>query len=194
MALAKSDYKLGKCSWCGERGDVFRDNSRCDDCDSNVCRCSICKQDYHYENTCRHIFQNREFEWCGSGVGMYEDMIRPPLFKMLTLMPEGFARDLRTAILSGKFYTFFVAPMIGPGGSLELHGMPRPDGVSRLFWGDAMLKLGEGPAAEETADGYRWLASLYQGDTMEANRATVALIDEWLIPTVVSPFRKLRRT
>jgi hypothetical protein len=174
------DYKIGNCTWCGNQGEVFRDNGRCDDCDSNVVRCTICKQDQHYENHCRHVFQDQNFEWRGAGFAAEDTDMKVPFLRLVGRMPAGFATDLRAAISSGRFYTWLLAPMIGGGGMLELHGMPDRDGRSTLFeWGRAMIRLGEGPHAEETADGYRWLASLYQRNTPKANLATIAWIDEW---------------
>ncbi|MCF8532410.1 MAG: hypothetical protein K9G48_05360, partial [Reyranella sp.] len=54
------------------------------------------------------------------------------------------------------------------------------DGKSMLFeWGYALIKIGEGDHAEETAEGYRWLVSLYDGKTLKANRATLDWIKQW---------------
>jgi hypothetical protein len=46
--------------------------------------------------------------------------------------------------------------------------------------GNALLRLGGADQAEETADGYHWLASLYQDDTPEANTITITWINEFL--------------
>lgn len=169
------DHKLGICKWCETEGDVFRDNLYCDDCDSNICRCSVCKQDYHYENTCRHIFQDEDFEWRGAGVRASDEDMRAPFHRLLSAMGEDFARDLKRAIRSGEFYTWMVAPMIGGGGHLSLYGMPHG-------YGDRLVKLGESDGAEVLSDGYRWLVSLYKRNTTIANRATIAWIDRWLWP------------
>lgn len=179
-----SDYKLGTCRWCETEGEVFRDNSMCDDCDSNVVYCNICKCDQHYENSCRHVFQDENFEWCGSGLrwGPTDD-VKESFFKLLSFMPPAFPRDLRAAIRSGNFHTWLVAPMIGGGGCLSLYGMPDRHGRFMVNnWGKRILKLGEGEHAEIMADGYRWLACLYNRDTPRANRATVKWLDEWLAP------------
>jgi hypothetical protein len=183
MTAAVSDYKLGTCKWCGEKGEVFRDSLYCDDCDSNVCRCSVCKQSYHYENTCRHIFQDQEFEWRGAGVNPTDEEMRLPFHRLLSAMGEEFTTDLKAAIKSGKFYTWMMAPMIGGGGSLSLNGMPQRDGRWMVSaWGDVLIKIGESVKAEEFHDGYRWLVSLYKTNTTKANRTTLAWIDRWLWP------------
>lgn len=96
-------------------------------------------------------------------------------------MGEDFTRDLKVAIKSGKFYTWMIAPMIGGGGLLELHGMPERDG-GMWMWGERLIELGQSDRADVLADGYRWLVSLYKNNTMKANRATLAWIDQWLWP------------
>lgn len=177
MSADQSTYRIGKCRWCGERGEVYRDNGLCEDCDSNTIHCRICRCRQHADNRCRHVFQDRWFEWAGAGSGCEPTpAVKSAFLELLTLMPEGFAADLRTAIKGGEFYTWVIAPMIGGGGILEMHGMP----LSKfLTYGDDMLALGERHDAEETADGYRWLASLYQRKTLKANRLTIRWIDEW---------------
>lgn len=179
-------YRLGTCTWCGDKGEVYRDNGRCEDCDSDVFHCAICKQDYHRDSHCRHIFQDDDFEWTGSGAYAPSPAIKDSFFELLTLMPEGFASDLRIAIKSGKFYTWIVAPLIGSGGHLSLYGMPERGGHLMLNdpYGDAMLDLGGGPHAEDTADGYHWLASLYERKTRKANKITIDWIDQWLCARV----------
>jgi hypothetical protein len=177
-----SDTKDGTCRWCEEKRPVFKDNDLCELCDGDVVRCDICKSEQHRDDTCRHVFQDRHYDWRGSGAGWERnDELKAPFFRLLELMPDGFAADLRTAIRSGKFYTWFVAPMIGGGGILELNGMPERDGKWMVHaWGDALVKIGEGDHAEETADAYRWLVSLYEKKTSKANSETVKWINEWL--------------
>lgn len=181
-----SETVTGKCEHCGDEGvQVFRDNSRCEECDGQFYPCSVCKTEENRDDHCRHIFEDREGEWLGAGVGIPEtyqlEVLKKSLFKLLSLMPEHFATDLRTAIKSGQFYTWSVMPMIGGGGSLKLNGMPDRDGKYMHFaWGEALMEIGAGDHAEETRDGYRWLVSLYQRSTLKANRATTAWIDEWL--------------
>lgn len=185
--MADATYKNGACKWCGEKGQIFRDNLRCDDCDSNVCRCSICKQDYHYENTCRHIFQDEYFEWRGAGVRSDDQEMRLPFHRLLSAMGEDFALDLKEAIRSGQFYTWIVAPMIGGGGHLSLYG-------TTGHWGKKLIELGESERAHDLSDGYRWLASLYKTNTTKANRSTIAWIDRWLWPLTPSLSSKNRPT
>ena len=91
-------------------------------------------------------------------------------------MPDGFARDLKAAIISGRFHTWLVAPMIGGGGILDLYGMPRSVGQS---YGDAILALGESDDAEDFECGYHWLVSLFDDKTPDANALTVEWIDRW---------------
>jgi hypothetical protein len=179
--LIKGDeYKTGTCEHCGDETAVFEDNDRCERCDGEFYYCSICKQEQHRQDLCRHIFEDRNFEWEGSGTEQTSETVKAAFFRLLGRMPAGFAGDLRKAIRSGRFHTWLCAPLIGGGGLLELHGMPDRDGKSMLFkWGEAMIDIGEGDDAEDTADGYHWLASLYDKKTLKANRATVAWIDEW---------------
>ena len=176
-----SDFKIGTCKWCEDKGEVYRDNGLCDDCDSHTVYCAICR-DRQGDDRCRHIFQDQHFEWRGAGFGPNDREMQAPFHRLLSAMGEDFARDLKEAINSGKFYTWLIAPMIGGGGILELHGMLRRDGVSWTDYGRQLIKLGEGDRADELADGYHWLASLYERKTTKANRTTVAWIDQWLWP------------
>lgn len=173
--------KIGTCEHCGDSGvRVSVDNDRCEDCDGRFYPCSICKEEQFDEDCCRHIFQDRNFEWVGSGAWI-NPSLKKPLFRLFDLMPGGFAVDLRAAIKSGRFYTWLVAPLIGSGGSLSLNGMPERDGVWMVTkWGDAMIDIGSGDEAETTADAYHWLASLYEKKTLKANRVTIKWIDEYL--------------
>lgn len=174
-----SDFKRGECRWCGRHDDVYKDNLLCLDCDSDVIYCRVCKEEQHaHHDKCRHVFQDQYFQWNGAGVGLSPDAnVRTSFFDLLTEMPRGFATDLRRAIRSGKFYTWLIAPLIGSGGLLELHGMDYRTGRN---YGDAMMELGEHhPDDEGMADGYRWLASLYKRSTLKANRLTIRWIDEW---------------
>lgn len=173
---------MGKCSWCETEGEVYADNGRCEECDTDVIFCKVCKRLEHRDSKCRHVFQDRDLQWCGSGVvgGYFTPAVKRAFFDLLTLMPDGFAPDLRAAIKGGRFYTWVIAPMIGGGGMLELNGMPARDGRFMTFvWGDAMIEISQGADAEEVTDGYRWLASLYQRSTRAANRTTIGWIDEW---------------
>lgn len=176
-----TDHRKGKCCWCGADGEVFKDNGLCDDCDSQTIHCGICRCRQGSDNHCRHVFQDRWFEWSGAGVGYATDATKRAFMELLTLMPDGFAADLREAVGGGKFHTWIVAPLIGGGGTLELHGMPARDGRSMFHaWGDEMIALGQRDDAEKTADGYHWLASLFERKTRAANKWTVEWIDEWL--------------
>lgn len=178
-----SDYKLGTCKWCSTEGDVFRDNMLCDDCDSHTVVCGICKQRRGEYSKCRHVFQDQHFEWRGAGFDPTDAEMMVPFHRLLSAMGEEFARDLKAAIKSRKFYTWLVAPMIGGGGTLTLYGMPERDGELMMFaWGNRLLDLGQGGRAEALSDGYHWLVSLYQGSTTKANRTTITWIDRWLWP------------
>jgi hypothetical protein len=174
-------YKVGKCDWCEDEGNVFEDNGLCDGCDSDVVYCTICECQVHVDNTCRHVFRDSDFEWTGSGAYEPSDGVKASFFKLLDLMPDSFAHDLQAAIESERFHTWFIAPLIGDGVVLELYGMPRPDGKPvRRSWGDALIEIGEGESGEVTAEGYSWIASLYNDRTPDANSRTVAWLDEWI--------------
>lgn len=180
------------CRRCGDRPSVRGYHGLCDNCDSEVIICSVCREEqWTDDGLCRHVFRDSNYEWQGSGncfVEQPSEHVRESLFKLFELMPDGFAADLKTAIHSKKFHTFLIAPLIGSGGLLELHGMPARDGIRFLFgWGDYLLEIGSGGEdeqsyknAEESADGYSWLASLYDGKTPDANAITVAWIDQYL--------------
>ena len=170
---------LQTCRQCGDESQTLYDGL-CEDCDSDVCRCSICDDEQWPDNHCRHVFRGEDFEWRGSGVWL-DPMLKGPFLCLLNRMPQGFPRALRKAILSQRFHTWLIAPLIGAGALLELHGMPDRKGQSMLFkWGESLIEIGRGPHAEETADGYHWLASLYDEKTPEANQLTVEWIDEYL--------------
>jgi hypothetical protein len=175
--------KLGKCRWCDDRKEIYCDSSLCEDCDGNVIRCSICRTDQHEENHCRHVFQDEWFEWRGAGIAPQDANLKLPFHRLLSAMGEEFAIDLRSAIKSGRFYTWMVAPLIGGGGSLTLNGMPERDGrwMTRE-WGNMLIDIGESERAAQFHDGYRWLVSLYKTNTRTANRTTIEWIDQWRWP------------
>lgn len=174
--------RKGKCRWCGDKTLIYSDNKLCEDCDSNVILCSVCNEEYDSDDHCRHVFRDDNFVWCGSGA-MANNDVKASFIKLLSLMPNGFAADLRKAIRSQKFYTWLIAPIIGSGGLLELHGMPNRDGKFMLHaWGDNLIELGQGEHAEEMADGYHWLASLYEDKTKDANKTTLEWIAEFTKP------------
>lgn len=173
-------YKTGKCEWCGDEGEIYRDSLLCEPCDDDTVHCVVCGDRQHYESKCRHVFQRQGWgEWCGSGVDPADQDLKTPFHLLLSAMGEDFVRDLKSAIKSGKFHTWLVAPMIGGGGTLTLYGMPFE---VRRGYGDRLIDLGGSERADELHDGYRWLVSLYDRSTTKANRTTVRWIDEWLWP------------
>jgi len=168
---------IGACSWCGDEDvEIYKDTKRCEECDSKFTMCSICNEEQNEDNHCRHIFQGDDFEWRGSGAYM-DPALKEPLFRLFDLMPWEFPADLRTAIRSGKFYTWLMAPMIGSGGILELNGIP----LEREHdYGKRMIAIGHSEEGDESGDGYRWLVSLYEHETPKANALTIKWIDEYL--------------
>lgn len=175
------EYKDGPCEWCGNDGAVYADNGRCEQCDSDVIRCSICDEDRHVGDLCRHVWRDENWEWQGSGADAPNENTKAAFIKLLSLVPPEFTASLRDAVDAGRFHTWLVAPMIGGGGNLSLYGMKDADGRDASYkWGGAMIEIGEGDDAEDTAGGYRWLASLYEDKTPDANRITLAWIDDFL--------------
>jgi hypothetical protein len=59
-AAQQSEWKKGTCRWCDKKGEVYRNNGLCDDCDSRVIHCTICKQDQHEDSHCRHVFDRMD--------------------------------------------------------------------------------------------------------------------------------------
>jgi hypothetical protein len=174
--MSHDDFTDGKCSFCAAEGAVFADNMLCEECDTSTVHCVICDERCDYSNKCRHVFEDQYLIWSGAGVGYRpEANVRASFMDLLDAMPRSFAGDVKAAILSGKFYTWLVAPMIGGGGMLELHGIKYPSSYS---YGDAILALGETGDAT-LADGYRWLVSLYKEDTPDANAITLRWIEDW---------------
>lgn len=165
------DYEeFGACSDCGESCLIYKDTKRCDSCDGRYTYCDICNEEQHEDDTCRHVFKDCNCMWQGSGaLRGEEEGVKASFTLLVGKMPKGFAEALTAAIAKGKFYSFLVAPLIGSGGHLTLNGLP-------LGYGEAMIKLGESDDADEMGDGYKWLASLYQEKTPEANTLTL----EWL--------------
>lgn len=173
-----TEFKTGTCSWCNTEGEVYADNSRCEDCDNDVVDCLICGCAQHLDSFCRHISEGQHLDYFGSGVGAPHDGIRESFFRLLDAMPRDFAPALRRAIRAGAFHTWMVAPIIGGGGFLELYGMPARGDCRQ--WGDFILKAGDRDDAEDMHDGYRWLVSLFDKDTLAANRITIGWIDRWI--------------
>jgi hypothetical protein len=176
-----SEYKKGTCAWCQHEGEVFRDNSLCDDCDCDVVHCSICKCHQHIDNPCRHIFKTSNLDWRGSGINGEETDVdlKKSFFALLSQMPEDFPGALRQAIASEKFHTWFIAPLIGSSVIFTLYGIPR--GYNDKTFEDAMVAACEREDASETKDGYDWLASLYNNQTPQANATTIAWVDEYVL-------------
>lgn len=174
-AIADDEFITGCCEWCGDEGEIYRDNHLCERCDNDTVHCSICDELQHRDDTCRHLFEDENFEWCGSGTGHATDSVKASFFALLQAMPATFSQDLRAAIDSSKFHTWLIAPMIGGGGVLQFYGMPCE---ASFKWGEALITLGEGDNAEDYADGYHWLASLFDDKTPEANAQTIQWIDE----------------
>jgi len=183
---------LGTCEDCGDADVVLdKDTNRCENCAGQYTFCTICEWEQHRDSLCRHVFETECGEFAGSGAGDFAETVKDGFVFLLGHMHPFFAGDLRAAILSGRFYTFACLPMIGGGGSLELHGIPDlpfPQGLkpyyNLFFWGVYLMELGSGEDAEHAADGYHWVVSLYKDKTPEANRITVAWIDEWLAARV----------
>lgn len=175
------EFKQGHCEWCCEDTTVYVDNGRCEECDIEVFHCCICKRDQHRESLCRHLFQEDYDEWSGSGAGTPSDAVKSAFFRLLSFMPPAFGADLRTAIRSGRFHTWMIAPLIGSGGCLSMYGMPdQSNKILRHNWGDLIVELGGGKYADTLADAYHWLASLYNEATPAANRITIKWLNEWL--------------
>lgn len=179
MIEALSDMRNGTCKWCRTKNTlVFRDNRLCEDCESRTIYCSICRARCSEDSKCRHVFYADYCCWSGAGVYPNGDPdMKRPVHRLLSALGEDFARDLIAAISSGKFHTWFVAPMIGGGGIITLYGMP-----PEKDWGEAICDMQERANAETLVNGYKWLVSLYDRDTLRANRATVGWIEEWLWP------------
>ncbi len=168
---------FGKCRWCDDLTDIFRDNRLCEYCDGNVIRCTVCRNEQHLYNHCRHVFQDESFQWRGAGCDAHGGVMMKPFHRFLSAMGEDFARDLKVAIKSGKFYTWIVAPMIGGGGHMTLYGM-----AGRNEWGNKIIDLGESDRAVNLHEGYCWLSSLHTTKTKIANKTTLKWIDRWLWP------------
>jgi hypothetical protein len=178
MKIENEDQKLGTCSWCHKENVLIYSNEYCEDCDSEIYHCLICNADYTSDDCCRHLFRDRDYEWSGSGAGEPSETVKRSFLLLLALMPDNFALEVAGAIKAGKFHTWLIAPLIGSGGLLELNGTK--DYERNWDLGNALLRLGGADQAEETADGYHWLASLYQDDTPEANTITITWINEFL--------------
>lgn len=182
--MSDTTYKTGTCRWCSEKGDIYRNNLLCEQCDSDTVHCRVCRRRQHYQSKCRHVFQRHGWgEWCGAGVDPSGYEMMRPFHLLLSAMGEDFARDLKAAIQGGEFHTWMVASMLGGCDCLSLYGMPERDGRRMVHaWGDDLISLGESDRAEIFSDGYHWLVSLYNRSTTKANRTTITWIDQWLWP------------
>lgn len=169
------EHKTGECRRCGKRGTVFVDNDLCEDCDGDVVHCKICNEEQSIDSRCRHVFYSSESGWNGAGVGYPDDEVKDAFLDLVRRMGNEFSQDLQRAVRSGEFYTFLVAPLIGGGGMLDLHGMPWH---LQRKWGELLIDLGEGDEAGDLADGYHWLASIYKTKTPDANEITLAWLAE----------------
>jgi hypothetical protein len=175
-AVTVSEFKTGTCDWCRNDGEVYTDNDLCEQCDSDIVHCSVCDQDQHYDDPCRHVFRDEDYEWSGSGVGAPSEVVKKSFFVFLDCMPPAFGPALSAAIKTGRFHTWMTAPLIGGGGHITFHGMRRDDDT--WAWSDALFDVGEGERAEAARDGYRWTVSLYDAETPKANTITLDWISE----------------
>lgn len=176
--MEEPEFKDGPCRWCGCDSPVFADNGLCEDCDGDTYHCVVCDEEMYddsYDGFCRHLFRDANHEWQGSGTGEPpNETVRRSLLFLLQRMPPGFVADLKAAVEAGKFHTWMIAPLIGGGGILQLHEIELDQAET---YGEAMIDLGEANDADQMHDGYRWLVSLYDGKTPEANRQTLQVID-----------------
>jgi hypothetical protein len=170
------DQKIGTCSWCHEKKVlIYKDTKRCDSCDNRFTYCEICEEEQFEDDHCRHLFWSEGYGWSGSGTTNTDyDSIKASLLKLLQFMPSGFAAELRTAILSNEFRTFTIGSLLRID-CVELEGF-HPS----LKYSKKLIDLESSDHAEETADGYNWLASLCESDTAEANALTIKWIEEFL--------------
>lgn len=186
--------KIGRCSHCGDiRDDLLPTEAgdlRCAECDTQFQLCSICEEEQHEDDTCRHLFYDRwhgSCEWLGSGSWRVHDAhwmarIKQGVFHLLSAVP--FARQIRAGILAGEFYLFIISPLIGRP-SLEVNGLRQPDGT-RLFCsfdvGERVMEAMEADCDDKQYVNIaaHWLLSLYKDQTPEANAITVSWIEEYL--------------
>jgi len=173
---------IGTCEWChDENVPVYEDSKRCEDCDYRFHYCSICKEDQFEDDCCRHIFQS-DNGWAGSGGDQEETnrSVKAAFLVFLSGMPASFPMDLKLAIQSGKFYTFTIGSLLGTDG-VELNGLPYEGLLTNCFkYSHDILELGDSDIAEQSADGWYWLTSLYENETPEANALTIQWIDEFI--------------
>lgn len=168
----------GVCSHCGREGSVFADNQLCEDCDSDTIVCDVCGARESADDPCRHVHRTRYGEWIGAGCYPRDPEMRPRFLALLDYMDADFAANLRDAIRAQKFHTWFVGPLIGGGGYLELRGLCRGQAYA-----DRLLELENWVAdcdQDDVADGWHWLVSLYDDQTIAGNATTIEWIDEWL--------------
>lgn len=170
------EMTVGECEECGYRGAVFVDNNRCEECDGNFVHCAVCDEEQHADDLCRHVFRDENWEWAGAGIGRPSKSVKRSFFKFLDAIGEEFSVALREAIKDGRFHTWMVAPIIGRGGTLYLRGFSLED--SHKFC-KAILEADESEKPDDLVDGWRWLRTLFDTTTGDANNTTIAWIDEW---------------
>lgn len=173
-----------ECSWCGD-DDIDRrdeDGELCEQCYHDTIICTICNDRVHYESKCRHVFQDSGFIWQGSGAGYDpDDSVKDSVILYVSRMPFEFAAELRDAIASGRFHTWFVAPLIGGGGLFYLNGVNKRGREAASWWGQHFCNVKENdPDNDDLDDAYGWLASLYEKKTPKANALTIAWLDEFI--------------
>lgn len=181
-AAGRKKVTKRKCQWCEERKrDVI--DGLCEECEECVVQCAICNSLQHEDGLCRHTFKDEHYCWNGAGCFGYWAHCKDSFLLLCSLMPRTWALDLWRAIRAGEFYTFTMRPLIGGGGSIQLGGLP--SGWQNIHWrshptpeyGRLLVEIGESEHAEECADGWNWLQSLYCQKTPEANEQTL----RWLM-------------
>ena len=173
---------IGTCEWChDENVPVYIDSKRCEDCDYRFTFCSICKEEQFEDDHCRHIFLS-DNGWAGSGGDQEETKrcVKVSFLVFLSGMPRGFAEELKGAIQSGQFSTFTYGSLLGTD-EVQLNGFPYEGLLPNSFkYSSDILKLGDSDIAEQSADGWYWLVSLFENETPEANALTIQWIDEFI--------------
>lgn len=153
----------------------------CENIDSPLVWCSICKEHSYDDETCAHLYLTIDREIQGAGCCDPKDNhLEPYFFEFLSFMGLRFAVDLRLAIKNGKTpYDFIYSyPSFNDKETLIVYEYNR----DRI--GDFEAHC-DNRKEENEYDGYylygcyEWIITLDDA-TKKANEETIDLIDKWI--------------
>jgi hypothetical protein len=170
MTTTTSDtMKRAICKDCGKRKLVYRDTGLCDDCEEYYVYCSVCDEQHHEDDLCRHLFWDRKEGWwagpgaddpCYNNIDKYKASV---LFALHQLQPS-VLEDLRICLHNGTLQFCLCGTTFGVDG-IEFHGQ---DDAGEVIYCQNIVENMHGKVYDEWNEeqthqfeaGFEWLMAL----------------------------------